>query len=81
MNLPVVDPANIVNFTKLRDQFAKTYEQWCVAPNSRALFPVLTQPKSNAKLAKESSRTSRLDRKSTRLNSSHVSESRMPSSA
>lgn len=59
MNLPVVDPANIVNFTKLRDQFAKTYEQWCATPNPRALFPVLTQPKANAKLAKTSDRTDR----------------------
>jgi len=59
MNLPVIDKANIVNFKKLAEQFTKTYEQWCVTPNPRALFPVLTQPKSNAKLAKESERTDR----------------------
>jgi len=59
MNLQVIDKANTINFKKLADQFAKTYEQWCVTPNPRALFPVLTQPKSNAKLAKESERTNR----------------------
>jgi len=59
MSLQVIDKANTINFKKLADQFAKTYEQWCVTPNPRALFPVLTQPKSNAKLAKESERTNR----------------------
>jgi len=57
MNLPVIDKANTVNFKRLSDQFDKTYAQWLVTPNPRALFPVLTQPKANAKLAKESDRT------------------------
>jgi hypothetical protein len=57
MNLPVIDKSNTVNFRRLADQFDKTYAQWLVTPNPRALFPVLTQPKSNAKLAKESDRS------------------------
>lgn len=57
MNLPVIDKANIVNFTRLRDEFQNTFDRWLGTINSRPLFPVLTQPKANAKLAKESDRT------------------------
>lgn len=57
MNLPVIDKANIVNFSKLRQEFERTFDRWMGTPNSRSLFPVLTQPKANAKLAKESDRT------------------------
>lgn len=57
MLLPTVDSSKAPNYKRLADQFTATYEQWCATPNSRPLFPVLTQPKANAKLAKESSRT------------------------
>ena len=38
-------------------------------------------PKANIRIAKRALATALIDRKSTRLNSSHMSESRMPSSA
>lgn len=57
MNLPIIDKANTVNFTRLRQQFEDTFDKWLNTINTRPLFPVLTQPKANAKLAKESDRT------------------------
>lgn len=57
MNLPVIDKEKTINFSRLRDQFEITYDKWLDTPNARALFPVLTQPKANAKLAKQSDRT------------------------
>jgi hypothetical protein len=61
MNLQVIDAANVPDFARLKQQFHDTFGQWDYTPNPRPLFPVLSQPKANAKLAKESDRTSNYD--------------------
>lgn len=58
MNLPVIDKTKVVNFTKIRDQFHRAYDHWQTVLNPRPLFPVVSQPKTNTKLSKESDRSS-----------------------
>lgn len=57
MNLPLIDKNKLVDFTKLRDEFTRTFERWSHTPTPKAVFPVLSQPNANTKLAKESDRT------------------------
>jgi hypothetical protein len=57
VNLPVIDKSTVVDLDLLRTEFARAYNQFLITPHPRPLFPVLSQPKANAKLAKQSDRT------------------------